>query len=397
MSIPTTGRVGQGGAPRCAEDVLAGHPDRVCDAIAEHLVTTAVRFEDHALVGVEVALHRGTVFVSGRMAASILGGTTRYPRESLTDAIVDVEDAVARAFTQAGYTGRWDHPVRTVTDLDVGRLGWPERDIRRYSDDQTVTVGHADPDGPDLLPLEAWAARRLRTALAAARTEHPEELGPDGKVLVELEGVPVGAGVGGAGARRPRVVGVNVAIQHTDAVGFAELHRWLVPHLEDALDDLAAWADPAGVLDGERLRVNGIGDFTCGGPMGDNGLSGKKLVVDHYGPRVPIGGGAICGKDPHKPDRAGALRARQVAVRLARATGRAATVTLGFLPGLEAPDRLWAQLSDGTVLDAEAIANRILVPDLRLAATARDLELAAVDWAPVMRGGYFGTGQAWES
>jgi len=144
------------------------------------------------------------------------------------------------------------------------------------------------------------------------------------------------------------------------------------------------------------LRVNGIGDFTCGGPMGDNGLSGKKLVVDHYGPRVPIGGGAICGKDVHKPDRVGALRARQLAVRLARETGLAATVTTGFLPGLDAPDRLHARLADGRQLDEESIGRLVRVPDLTLAGTARDLELAAVPWPTVMRRGYFGTGERWE-
>lgn len=385
-----------------AEDVLPGHPDRVCDAVAEGVVAHALAHDPEALVGVEVALHRHALFVTGRVAASDRrrgGGVPVGLGASQLDAIVE------GAFADAGYTDGWTHPVRVVSDLDVGGLADDERGIRCLSDDQGIAVGYADPDGPHLLPVEAWTARRVREALAAMRSEHPAELGPDGKVLIALR--PGGGRAGRAGGPgrggRPVLGTVNVAIQHVAGVGYPELLAWLAPHLADALDDLAPWvAGPAsgagsgGSLGPDVLRVNGIGDFTCGGPMGDNGLSGKKLVVDHYGPQVPIGGGAICGKDVHKPDRVGALRSRQVAVRLAQVTGQAATVTLGWLPGLEAPDRLNARLGDGRQLDADAIAGLVSVPDLTLAASARDLELASVAWPAVMRQGYFGSGQRWE-
>ena len=173
---------------------------------------------------------------------------------------------------------------------------------------------------------------------------------------------------------------INIAVQHVPDIGFEDLHRLVWPSVAAALDELSCSVDVPARLDGDTLRLNGIGDFSCGGPNGDNGLSGKKLVVDHYGPQVPIGGGALCGKDPHKPDRVGPLRARQLAVRLADATGQAATVHLGWLPGLEAPDRLHARLADGTALDADDVAGLVSVPDLTLAGSARDLELATVPW-----------------
>jgi len=366
-----------------AEDILPGHPDRVCDAVAEHLVRHALRVDAEALVGVEVALHRSALFVTGRIAASAADGT---PIEL---GAPELDTLVAEALHGAGYTGRWVHPLTVVSDLDVGVLDADERGIRCLSDDQGIAVGYADPEGPELLPVEAWCARRLREALAAARAEHPDELGPDGKVLVALHG---------DGRARPEITTLNIAIQHVAGVGYPELLAWLAPHLEAALDELAPWvsAPAGGPLDADVLRVNGIGDFTCGGPMGDNGLSGKKLVVDHYGPQVPIGGGAICGKDVHKPDRVGALRSRQLAVRLARESGLAATVHTGFLPGLEAPDRLSARLADGRWLDAEGLARLVSVPDLTLAGSALDLELAALDWPAVMRRGYFGAGERWE-
>lgn len=363
--------------PRTAEDVLPGHPDRVCDAIAEALVRHACRIDPEALVGVEVALHRRFVAVTGRIAA----GDGR-------DAAVDdatVDRLATEAFVAAGYTEGWRHDVEVVSDLDVGPLADDERSIRRFSDDQGIAVGHADPDTPDHRPIEAGLARAVRRALGEVRSAHADVLGPDGKVLVT-----VGPGT------RPRISHLNVAIQHVPGIGFDDLHRIVVPALAGVIDTWAAWVEPPAVLDGDTVRINGIGDFTCGGPAGDNGLSGKKLVVDHYGPQVPIGGGAICGKDVHKPDRVGAIRARQVACRLAAATGTAITVHTGWLPGLEEPDRLWAVGADGTVFDADTIAATISVPDLSLAGAARDLELAAVDWPSVMREGYFGSDRPWD-
>jgi S-adenosylmethionine synthetase len=147
-------------------------------------------------------------------------------------------------------------------------------------------------------------------------------------------------------------------------------------------------------FDPELVRLNGIGDFTCGGPLGDNGLSGKKLVVDHYGPGVPIGGGALCGKDPHKVDRAGALAARQLALRLvAGGHGRTATVWLGWYPGRETPDITAARV-DGDWWDAARLAAAIPIPDLSIDGIAARLELPAVQWGDVAADGYFGN-PAW--
>ena len=97
----------------------------------------------------------------------------------------------------------------------------------------------------------------------------------------------------------------------------------------------------------DKLILNGAGEFAIGGPEGDNGLSGKKLVIDHYGPGVPIGGGALAGKDPHKVDKCGALRARQLAKKLVRGGVDEARVTLGWAPGGDAPFLIEASTSSG--------------------------------------------------
>ena len=224
--------------------------------------------------------------------------------------------------------------------------------------------------------------------LQRARHADPDRLGPDGKVLVHLDEED----------GRLRWRSCNVAVQHAPGVSAEALHGLVVPllaaecaRLEDDLAGVGATFDP------DLVRLNGIGDFTCGGPAGDNGLSGKKLVVDHYGPGVPIGGGALCGKDPHKVDRAGALAARQLAVRLvAGGHARSATVWLGWFPGQETPDITAARL-DGAWWDATRLAAATPLPDLSIGGIVTRLELPTVDWGFVAATGYFGNGGRWEA
>jgi S-adenosylmethionine synthetase len=112
-----------------------------------------------------------------------------------------------------------------------------------------------------------------------------------------------------------------------------------LPLLEQILKNLQAGGleGAASTFTPDKLILDGAREFAIGGPEGDNGLSGKKLVIDHYGPGVPIGGGALCGKDPHKVDKCGALRARQLAKRLVRKGVDEARVILGWAPGGDAP------------------------------------------------------------
>jgi len=385
--------------PRVAEDVLPGHPDRLADAVAERLVDAMVEIDARALVGVEVAVFRGGVTITGRIAAGNRDATSmrRVP------GAIRGEAYVHRAYHRAGYRHAWalraegfagpgareaGRVSRIAHDFEYGPLDAEERGIRTVSDDQNVIVGHAcGSEATGWLPAEALAARRLREALFRLREEHDEELGPDGKVLIRL--------IEQSGRFRWDLC--NVAIQHAPGVGFERLHRLVLPALEAELGELdAALPGIAASWSPDRLRLNGGGDFSCGGPHGDNGLSGKKLVVDHYGPGVPIGGGALCGKDPHKVDRAGSLRARQLAVRLVRDAGAGeATVRLGFLPGLSEPAWLEAQV-DGSWWDADRVAGAVHVPDLSIAGTVQDLELTGVRWAEVASRGYFGEGWPWE-
>jgi S-adenosylmethionine synthetase len=360
-----------------AEDVFPGHPDRIADAVAERIVDEALALHPDALVGVEVAVHRTAVFVTGCVAGCV-------PPALALDELVREEVAAA------GYTGRWAFEPAVAHDLDQRRFAPGEQEIRRFSDDQNVVVGHAEGSGATgWLPPAPFAARRLREALVALRHEHADLLGPDGKVLVRLD----------ERDGRYRWARVNVSLHHAPRAGdYETLYRLVWPVLERVSAELdPALPGLAGGLDDDVLHLNGAGDFSCGGTFGDNGLSGKKLVVDAYGPSVPIGGGALCGKDPHKVDRLGALLARQLALRLVRDGGAgAARVVLGWLPGAEASDTLHA-LVDGEQWPEQRIRAAIPVPDLSIEASFQRLELAGVRWVEVMRRGYFGNDWAWEA
>lgn len=308
---------GETGRLRPAEWVFPGHPDRLADAIADALVREARARDDHALCGVEVALHRDVVFVDGRIAGRDAG-------------TIDVDGVVRDVYRRAGYGGPFPpdaERLRVLTDLDIGPLLDGEAEIRPISDDQAIIVGYWNSrSGCDGQPPEQRAVHELGAALAALRTQQPDlRLGPDGKVLVVVEEHRDG---------RLALAQVSTSLQHEaghDAVAVERAVREIVASVARSLSQQVPGFSPEAP---PGVVVNGAGDFVCGGPHGDNGLSGKKLVVDFHGPRVPIGGGAMYGKDSWKPDRYGPALAREHARGVCEREGlRECTVTMIVRPG----------------------------------------------------------------
>lgn len=351
---------------RFAEFVLPGHPDRLADAIADAIVDDACARDPDALVGVEVAVHRDVVFVDGRIAGD---GADE----------IDVAALARGVYADVGY-GRWQpqpEDLRILSDLCVGPLVPGERVVRGVSDDQSVVIGYACGDErSQFLPVEHFLACTLAQRLDALRRRHAEVLGPDGKVLVGLSG-PYDS---------PRLRSVSVSLHHAEEADDVQVVRLARGAVESWIEDTAR-AFPslaAARLSSDLLRVNGAGAFAVGGPLGDNGLSGKKLVLDFYGPSVPIGGGAMCGKDPHKVDRCGALRARQIAKHLVDSgLASEALVRLAFVPGGTAPEHT-AIIIDGRPFDQNLARRWLSGYDLTLAGSHRDLGLASVRFRPLV-------------
>ncbi len=316
-----------------AEYVFPGHPDKLSDAIADALVQAAARLEERALVGVEVAVHRNRVFITGRIGC----------RDT---SAIDVGDLVRDVYHTAGYGADWEPAPNNVDielDLCLGPLEDGEAEFREVADDQSVCVGYAiDSSETNCLPLEHWLANRIGRKMQTLRTTFPDlQLGPDGKLLVVV---------------REKADGffldqVSCSLQQRAGADDVALHRVVRVALEAEMAVLSA--DIPGLLAEvpASIHVNGAGAFDLGGPEGDNGLSGKKLVVDAYGPRVPIGGGALSGKDFFKADRAGAIHARRLAKAVVL-TGltEEATVRLAWYPGAVSAQVLSIESGEGREL-----------------------------------------------
>jgi S-adenosylmethionine synthetase len=370
------------GRLRPAEAVASGHPDKICDAIADTLLEAAVRREPRALVGVEVAVHRDRVFTTGRIAGAAL-------------TIGEIEQLVRGRYASLGHGDVWaPDPARLgiVCDLDLGPLVPGEADFRDISDDQSICTGYAvDSAATGWLPPEHWLAHAVIRRLERLRQERPDlRLGPDAKAAVLCVGRP-GQPMG--------LETATVSLQQKIGADEIATRRAVVEAVRSALSAAQSVLEiPRDLAD--RVLVNGAGNFECGGPMGDNGLSGKKLVVDAYGPRVPIGGGALSGKDFFKVDRAGAIAARRLATVMVRSgASREILVELLWRPG----DRE-ARVAAVTGADGEAVDPAPWLPlvdfSLHGSGTRWPSELAALGVATPIADlatlGHFGGGQPWE-
>ena len=299
-----------------AEFVLPGHPDKLCDAVADAIVDRMTRYDRLAQCGVEVACVFDRVFLTGRIAGS----------RAALDAL-DVDALVRRSYREAGYGedaagaawGPAPGALRIETAFCFGEFEPGEREHRHYGDDQSLCVGHATASADtDHLPPAHWLARRIGRTLFSLRLERGAgEVGPDGKVLVQVV----------CDARGWRPHRVSISLHHRESSDWLLLRRLAEEAVETACEGRPL----------PELLLNGAGMFVAGGPSGDNGTTGKKLVVDAYGPTVPIGGGAWSGKDFNKVDRLGGMLARRIAKAWAIAHGEAATVTLGYVPGERGP------------------------------------------------------------
>ena len=307
-----------------AEYVSVGHPDRLCDAVVNNIVNYVISKDKDALCGLECAVHTNKVFVDGRIAAGV------------NDVVItneEIKNIVRKTYKDAHYGAPYWHPfpneLEISLDVCIETLSNDERNLRKYSDDQNVVNGYAiNSPFTDYLPVEHFVAIKIGEALAKLVGNR---LGPDFKVLVQLI------------KENEHYIWqrLTLSIEHKENEKYNDFYIYIK---ETCVDVVLSSIFKGTILDSlsfisdDKFYLNGAGDFIQGGPYGDNGLSGKKLCIDFYGPSVPIGGGAVYGKDSHKVDVCGAFRARELAVKLIKENNFFSVfTTLAWSPGEESP------------------------------------------------------------
>ena len=363
-----------------SESVTEGHPDKLCDAIADAVLDDVLAHDPNARSAVEVATTTGLVLVMGEVT------TSHY---------VDVQAVVRRTVREIGYNDSrlgfdWetcgtitaikeqspdialgvDHALEARQGLEADEPG---------AGDQGMMFGYASDESDELMPMPIMLAHRVARRLAEVRKDGTLPfLRPDGKSQVTVEY--------DADLRPRRVHTVLVSTQHDPDVELAELAAAVREHVVEV-------AIPAELLDdGTRHLVNPTGRFVIGGPMGDSGLSGRKIIVDTYGGMGRHGGGSFSGKDPTKVDRSGAYMARYVAKNIVAAgLARRCELQLAYAIGVAHPLAINVQsFGTGTVSDARLAEIVEEAFDLRPGAIIRTLDLRRPIYRQTAAYGHFG-------
>jgi len=292
-----------------AESVTEGHPDKLCDTIADSVLDACLKHDPAAHVACEVMATAGKIIVAGEITA----------RE-----LPDIPAIVCRTVREAGYGGI-GYEVEAITHDQSGDIaGAVEGDPKMGAGDQGIMYGYACGETAELLPLPVALSHRLTRLLTNARkTGTIQGLGPDGKAQVSVEY---------QGGKPRRIAAVVVSCQHDADKDLDKLRREVIRHvIVPALRDL--YPDPK-----TEVFINPSGRFVLGGFEADTGLTGRKLMVDTYGGLAPHGGGALSGKDGSKVDRSGAYMARYIAKNMVAAgLAEKCTVSLAYAIGRAEP------------------------------------------------------------
>jgi S-adenosylmethionine synthetase len=376
-----------------SESVTEGHPDKVADQISDAIVDAALAEDPQSAVAVETLLTTGLVVLAG---------------EITTTAVLDFAAIARQVICDIGYdTGEFGfdgNAVGVITVLDrqspdIARGVAQSHDTRGGSTDpfdlagagdQGMMFGYASSETPELMPMPIMLAHKLARRLALVRRDGLlPYLRPDGKTQVTVRYDAAG--------RPVRVEKVLISTQHEEG---AE------SKLPDALwDEVVTQALPPELYDAAALRqefyVNPTGRFVIGGPVGDTGLTGRKIIVDTYGGFARHGGGAFSGKDPSKVDRSAAYAARHVAKNIVAAgLAERAEVQVAYAIGVARPLSLFVDTFGTEKISRAAIAALVRDHfDLRPAALVQALNLRRPIYRPTAAYGHFGRdepGFSWE-
>jgi S-adenosylmethionine synthetase len=372
-----------------SESVTEGHPDKVCDAISDAVLDAVMEGDPQGRVACETLVNTGMAVVSGEISTEVHLDVPEIVRETIRGIGYDHGD----------YGYNCDH-ISVLVSLDKQSPDIAQGVDQAYetrvegagdelllagAGDQGMMFGYATDETEALMPMPIHLAHRLAERLAAVRKDGTlDYLGPDGKTQVTVRY---------ADGRPSRVEKLLISTQHADGV---DSETTIKPDLWEHVVMPVLGAEAPGLYDDAELLqsflVNPTGKFVIGGPVGDAGLTGRKIIVDTYGGMARHGGGAFSGKDPSKVDRSAAYAARHVAKNLVAAgLAQRCEVQVAYAIGVAQPISLMVEtFGTGTLPDAE-IARLVEAEfDLRPGALRRYLDLHRPIFRPTSAYGHFG-------
>ncbi|CAL9389596.1 methionine adenosyltransferase [Streptomyces sp. enrichment culture] len=377
-----------------SESVTEGHPDKIADQISDTILDALLREDPTSRVAVETLITTGLVHVAGEVTTKAYADIANLVRGKILEIGYDsskkgFDGASCGVSVSIGaQSPDIAQGVDTAYESRVGgaAAGDDNDDLdRQGAGDQGLMFGYASDETPTLMPLPVFLAHRLSKRLSEVRKNGTiPYLRPDGKTQVTIEY---------DGDKAVRLDTVVVSSQHASDI---DLESLLAPDIKEFVvePELKALLEDGIKLDTEnyRLLVNPTGRFEIGGPMGDAGLTGRKIIIDTYGGMARHGGGAFSGKDPSKVDRSAAYAMRWVAKNVV-AAGLAARceVQVAYAIGKAEPVGLFVETFGTAKIDTEKIEKAIdEVFDLRPAAIIRDLDLLRPIYAQTAAYGHFG-------
>ncbi|NLU73684.1 methionine adenosyltransferase [Streptomyces sp. HNM0575] len=373
-----------------SESVTEGHPDKIADAVSDTILDALLKEDPHSRVAVETLITTGLVHVAGEVTTKAYAPISSLVRNKILDIGYDSSkkgfDGASCGVSESIGAQSPDIAQGVDTAYENRVEGDDDELDKQGAGDQGLMFGYACDETAEYMPLPVQLAHRLSERLSEVRKNGTiPYLRPDGKTQVTIEY---------DGDKAVRLDTVVVSSQHAadidlDSLLAPDIREYVVePELKRLVDEDGVKLDTSGY----RLLVNPTGRFEIGGPMGDAGLTGRKIIVDTYGGMARHGGGAFSGKDPSKVDRSAAYAMRWVAKNVVAAElATRCEVQVAYAIGKAEPVGVFVETFGTAAIDVEKIEQAISeVFDLRPAAIIRDLDLLRPIYAQTAAYGHFG-------